>query len=413
MSREKFSLLSLLLAGLCACHGIDSVQDPAADPVADAVRVRRLSERAIVVSLLEANVTAVRTGDGILLVDTGRSPTLMRHVLRRIGKELGESPVRFVVNTHGHWDHTSGNQVLPDAILIGHEGCPEYMRQFPADSARNLWYQQSLLSGLREDDMGEVRAAGIARAREILLEDLDGIYKVTPPSRLLRDELSLNLGEVTVKLHHPGSNHTGHDVIVHVLEEALLVTGDLFTSPESLGFPVNAMTDISRLIETMERIAKESPSIRSVVPGHGEPMDGADLAAILKNLRERESVLRENPSVASALRASIESLGLEAALRRYEEGLLEVPGAGPVSEEEWDVLGFRLMEGGRPDGAVAVLEEAVRALPDSALLHDSLGEAYLKQGARAAARKSYGRSLELNPYNRNASEMLKILEERR
>lgn len=72
-------------------------------------------------------------------------------------------------------------------------------------------------------------------------------------------------------------------------------------------------------------------------------------------------------------------------------------------------MGFRLIRRGMVDEAVRVLELAVRALPNSALLYNRLGEACLEKDDRAAAAVAYERSLALMPDNRRAEEMLEIL----
>ena len=81
-----------------------------------------------------------------------------------------------------------------------------------------------------------------------------------------------------------------------------------------------------------------------------------------------------------------------------------------VTEKQLNALGYRLLELKRPKDAIAVLELVVEAYPRSGNAYDSLGEAYMTNGNKDQAIRSYRRSLELDPQNTNAVEKLRILE---
>jgi glyoxylase-like metal-dependent hydrolase (beta-lactamase superfamily II) len=408
------TLAALLLACLCACNP----SEPQAErSEALPIEILRVSSRVIVLSSLQANVTAIATTRGILLIDTHRSPTLMKHLRKTIEEEFGRSDFSYVVNTHGHSDHCSGNQVFPDAVLVGHESSPEFMRPSPASSLRNTWGGESRLSGLRErlaDLDGDSPKAAELRAEisgwEMLLGDLAEGFTITPPSITFRDRLSIQLGDLTLVLISCGETHTSTDIVAYVPEERLLVTGDLFSTRTSFGFSVNKMMDVPRLVSVLEQVLEDEPVIRVVVPGHGELMTGEDLLAIRDGLEERYNALGSEESAARMLEGLMEGRGVEEAQRRYAERRREDPGGSYLSEDEFDTLGYRLLGKGRVEEAIAAFKISVEALPGSALLYDGLAEAYLKEGDIEAAKANYERSLELNQFNRNAAEMLQALE---
>ena len=80
-----------------------------------------------------------------------------------------------------------------------------------------------------------------------------------------------------------------------------------------------------------------------------------------------------------------------------------------VSEAAINTLGSRLLNREMIEGAIEIFKINVGLYPASADVYDSLGEAYLKDGQKELAVKSYKKSLELNPNNTNATEMLKKL----
>lgn len=83
-----------------------------------------------------------------------------------------------------------------------------------------------------------------------------------------------------------------------------------------------------------------------------------------------------------------------------------------LNEAELNNLGYRLLSQGRIDEAIAIFQQNVQAFPESSNVYDSLGEAFMEKGNRKAAIRNYEKSLELDPDNTNAVEMLKKLGEK-
>jgi CubicO group peptidase (beta-lactamase class C family) len=100
------------------------------------------------------------------------------------------------------------------------------------------------------------------------------------------------------------------------------------------------------------------------------------------------------------------------AAREGAAGVLAEAAAGrlTLTEAQWNRTGYRLLARGRTADAVLVFEANALAHPRSANVHDSLGEAYLAAGRKAEALASYRRSLELDPTNGNAREVIAKLD---
>jgi|GEM_PF-2291704 len=113
--------------------------------------------------------------------------------------------------------------------------------------------------------------------------------------------------------------------------------------------------------------------------------------------------------LADALYATAAGQGIEQALRQYRE--LKGSKEYYVTEVELNALGYRLLREKKVAEAVEIFKLNAEAYPHSSNVHDSLGEAYAAAGLKALAVSSYQRSLELNPQNTNAVEMLKKLRE--
>ncbi len=99
----------------------------------------------------------------------------------------------------------------------------------------------------------------------------------------------------------------------------------------------------------------------------------------------------------------------DAAIGQYRESRQKRPGAGVLSEEQVNALGYWLLGKKRVKEAIEVLKMNVEDFPKSSNAYDSLGEAYMVNGNTEMSIKNYQKSLELNPANTNAVEMLRKL----
>jgi cyclase len=380
------------------------------------IDIKKINPRVLVLNFLDVNITAVKSGSGIILIDTNRSPHLMAELKKIIEKEFGLKNFRYVINTHGHSDHSGGNQLFPDSVIIAQENCPEYMRQIPADYIYGLWYPRQHLTELTAQ-LGEFakgspeyqKLQAEIKARQILLEDLESDYKVTVPAKTFRDSLVIPAGDLTIKLWYVGNAHTNHDIVVFIPEENLALTGDLFNDRNSFGFPINKMIDSERLIQVIDKVLLESNEELVIIPGHDELLAFNDLLHLRDLLQERSSEFDERNSAAATLEKMIGKKGLETAIKICRESLVEATDEYYCSEEEFNILSNRLLGSGKTTAGLEVSKLAIEIFPDSPLAYDNLGGAYIRNGEIQLAIESYERSLQLAPYNRNAAEILKIL----
>jgi len=104
--------------------------------------------------------------------------------------------------------------------------------------------------------------------------------------------------------------------------------------------------------------------------------------------------------------------GTEAAVAHYTDLKKRFYGRGAYDfgEGSLNTFGYELLRSDDVKGAIAIFSLNTEQFPESANVWDSLGEAYLKSGDKEMARKSYSKSLELNPSNMNAKKMLQQIE---
>jgi glyoxylase-like metal-dependent hydrolase (beta-lactamase superfamily II) len=219
----------------------------------------------------DVTVAVVVGADGLAVVDTrgslGEGRELREHL-----RQLSAAPVRWVVNTHWHFDHLWGNAVFtaprqrPPAEVWGHRSVPG-----------------ALAGPLNEEQKREFAAEG-GRWASVLAE-----LEEAAPDRLVDRVHTLDLGDRAVRLHHPGRGHTDGDLLVHVPDADALIAGDLVeqSGPPAYG-PDSYPLDWA---PTLDALLAGTTSATVVVPGHGDPVDAAfvraqraDVAAVAEQL---------------------------------------------------------------------------------------------------------------------------------
>ena len=115
-------------------------------------------------------------------------------------------------------------------------------------------------------------------------------------------------------------------------------------------------------------------------------------------------------SIVPLLEKTIQEKGVAAAVAQYRELKAKQPATHDFAEPELNNLGYQLMGAGKIKEALEIFKLNVEAYPQGFNTYDSLAEAYMRLNEREQAIANYKKSLELNPQNTNAVDMLKRLE---
>jgi cyclase len=187
-----------------------------------------------------------------------------------------DQPVRTLINTHHHGDHTFGNYLFGSATIIGHERCRE-----------------------------EVLRAGLPYDAPVWTEVNWGPVELAPPFVTYEDGVTLHVDDLVCEVRYVGGPaHTTNDSIVWVPERRLLFSGDLIFNG---GTPFLLMGSISGAIRVLEERVKVLP-IETIVPGHG-PVCGPELVDdVLGYLRFVQQVAEQGKAAGlSPLEAAYET----------------------------------------------------------------------------------------------------------
>lgn len=118
-------------------------------------------------------------------------------------------------------------------------------------------------------------------------------------------------------------------------------------------------------------------------------------------------------SIADTMMYTIVFSSLDDAIKLYKELKKTQHDEYNFKESQLNTLGYQLLQGKRIKDAIEIFKLNIKEYPNSYNVYDSMGEAYAMDGNNELAIKNYKKSLELNPQNKNAEEMIKKIQEKK
>ncbi len=265
-----------------------------------------------------SNALVIVNDDHVMLVDTSVSPAAARALVGQINDELTDKPIRYVFNTHFHFDHAHGNQIFGDEVeIIGHEYVRRQLSSNVLQQRTNRSFS-ALIPGQIEQLKAQVAAASDPAERSRLESALrvqeahaNAIAETvpTPPNVTYTDAMTLHKGGREVQLHHVGRGHTGGDTLVFLPDERIVFTGDFFLGSPGAG-RLAFMGDgfLDEWPASLQRL--KGLEFDVIAPGHGTPFRERD------QIVNFQAYLRDFWNQVSALRA--EGLSVEEAVGRVD-----------------------------------------------------------------------------------------------
>ena len=229
-------------------------------------------------------VSAIATKKGIVVIDSTDIPKLDQAFRKVIARELGRSDFKYLINTHGHSDHTNGNGVYADCEIIAHETVPAMMRENFSNHSRSIgWVKENIQRQKEQIAAGKLNEEQKAAAEEQLIigtmksEFLNSDTKPTFPTKTFKDKLVLDCGDVTFELYQSGGTHTQSDIFILVPQKGTLFTGDMMADKWLTDTPgclatfairTGAAGDYPVLVKNWQALIERKNEIRHYITGH-------------------------------------------------------------------------------------------------------------------------------------------------
>jgi len=279
------ALITFVLINLYSVQDRPAIKYEAADSL---IKTEKFGKNILLVSLGYDAVTAVNTENGLVIIDGGISKSLTGKYRKIIEREFPGKKIVYLINTHSHIDHTAGNQVFADAIIIGHKNCPAEMTEQGKALENTKLKLPGIIAGY-EKELDTIKA-GSKEWEEALTQKIryqyayDDImkgYKITPPTVTFTDSLNLDLGDTTMEAFYFGQANSASDIVIHFPRFRLLMTGDLFFKGGIPSFRNSAKGDSLQWEKTLKWISARIPISELIIDGHGDVMARDDLKAFI------------------------------------------------------------------------------------------------------------------------------------
>lgn len=282
--RRMLAVAAVLAMCILPASAIADVTSPVlqinADAASASITTQTLRGDVSVLMGSGGNIGVLNTPGGKLMVDSGIAVSKQR--LSAALAELGPGPVKFVVDTHYHWDHTDGNAWLHamGATIAAHENT-----------------LRRLESGTRVIDWGytfpPVAEGGL-------------------PALLIQDGKEIAFGDETIDIRHFGAGHTDTDLVVYFTKADVLQMGDIWWNGHYPFIDYGAGGSIDGMIRWTNKCLSMISARTVIIPGHGPIGDRSQLIAY------RDMLVSVRDSVAR--------------LKRKGKTLAEVQAAKPTAE---------------------------------------------------------------------------------
>jgi glyoxylase-like metal-dependent hydrolase (beta-lactamase superfamily II) len=247
-------------------------------------------------AIVSGNSVAVIGDDGVLVVDSGNFPSETRKIIAEI-RQLTPLPVRYLVHTHWHRDHTDGDSeyraAFPNVVIISTPYTrkmitdramknldeeikmgPEYasyLRKLSQDGRDGSGKALSAEEKTYDNDFAESIEAAVAEFKQV---------KLLLPDETFDQNLNVHLGKREIQLKFLGRGNTGGDAVIYVPDAKVAMAGDLLAYPTPYVFD----SFFSDWIQALGKL--KAMGAITIVPGHGPVQHNNDYIDLVSNLLE-------------------------------------------------------------------------------------------------------------------------------
>jgi cyclase len=255
--------------------------------------------------------------ESVLVFDTHFTPEAGRELLKEI-RAITPKPVRYVVNSHFHPDHTHGNQVFEGAFIIGSLRTRQNALQddLPALN-RTIRVTGTQLERMQKEAEREKLPEKLESIRQEIKTQEDYLanlrrLKISAPIMALDDYLSIREGPMEVVARVLGPGHTDGDTILIVPSERIVFCGDLFFN---IAIPNVQDAYILPWMQTLRKILELDADV--FVPGHGPPGKREDVVKFLGYFEDLRSLVEQFVLRGASAEQAMREIQIPEAYSRY------------------------------------------------------------------------------------------------
>lgn len=249
------------------------------------IKVQKLNNHALLVNFGYDAISAIETDSGIVIIDAGISTELTSRYRKLVENEFRKDDFIYVINTHGHNDHTGGNSVFPGARILGHKNIRKDLSETLINPVgylnklRNIIddYDQKLQqSSPGTNDYDDAFTQKIRYLGEF--SDIKRGIAVRMADITFIDSITITAGNTSFEMIWFGNAHSASDIVIYIPEDKMLFTGDLFSRYGRPAFNLSSSEDLEVWKQSVRWIQKRTGNIEKIIDGHGQILTPEDLS---------------------------------------------------------------------------------------------------------------------------------------
>ena len=307
------------------------------------------------------NLTVIQSQKGLVIIDTEASPRVMAPIKAKIEQTFHRSDWAYVINTHAHDNHCSGNSLFKGAVIVGHNNLPEDMQWLVRRQTDPDWKRKSIdqvTSILRGLQAALPRYAANSEYTKLIRSDLlfyglhvrdlrEG-YEVVEPTLMFADRHTLDLGDLTLELTFYGRGHSKSDILISIPQERLLVSGAIAYQHAQLPEigEESQLEDVDRFITVLDSLLADNVKTDRVIPAHSVPLTRAALPPIRDYYRRMLTEVRAARARGLTLEETMKRLTIRAKFPAFRD---PAPGQWDYGGQERNIKNlWRILSEGQP-----------------------------------------------------------------
>ena len=230
----------------------------------DKITIQKLRGNVSVLLGAGGNIAVLPGRDGKLLIDAGFAGA--RRQITDALAGISSEPIKHLINTHWHFDHTDGNEWLHSvgAAILAHTNTRKHLSTTTRVEGWNFTFEPAPAGAI--------------------------------PAEVFDDERTLKLNGTTIALKHYAPAHTDSDISVHFTDSDILHVADTFWNGYYPFIDYSTGGSIDGMIRATEANLAKVSDTTIVIPGHGEVADKSQLSFyrdLLVGTREKVATLKK------------------------------------------------------------------------------------------------------------------------
>ena len=298
MKKRIPAALAIVILFVC---GLAYAHDPATPQDKGPFTLKKLAEDTYVLYGRGGNIGFAVTDDGVVVIDD-QFADLAPGIAEQI-KSVTTKPVRFLINTHHHGDHTGGNAFfIKMTTIVAHDNVRKHMLEAPqetnAGAPRQIEGLESRIAKLEKDDPQSKDLAGLRTQLDSAKKNLETaramkLADIPAPNVTFDHEIRMYLASREIQVFHLKRGHTDGDSIIYFPQAKVVHMGDLFFNKVIPVIDRAHGASTAEWTETIDAVIARVDPACQFIPGHGEVTNVADLKAFKQYLLDLRGAVKK------------------------------------------------------------------------------------------------------------------------